>query len=91
MLTTEVENYPGFPEGIMGPELMGHLRAQASRFGAEVLTQKASRVDLSRRPFGIWVGDPQASEATFLARSLKARVRVQAPRHRRAVRRSERP
>ena len=70
MLTTEVENYPGLPEGIMGPELMDHFRAQALRFGAEVLTQKASRVDLSRRPFGIWVGDPQASEATFLARSL---------------------
>jgi thioredoxin reductase (NADPH) len=70
MLTTEVENFPGFVDGIMGPELMQTLREQAARFGAEYLTAKVSRVDLSARPFGIWVGDPDAAEPTYLAESI---------------------
>ena len=57
MLTTEVENFPGFEHGIQGPELMTTMRSQAARFGAEFVTEKVTRVDLSSRPFGVWVGD----------------------------------
>jgi thioredoxin reductase (NADPH) len=70
MLTTDVENYPGFPEGVMGPELMGHFREQALRFGTEVRTEKVSRVDLSRRPFGVWTHDHGAAEPAYLAESI---------------------
>jgi thioredoxin reductase (NADPH) len=70
MLTTEVENFPGFVDGVMGPELMGNFRAQAARFGAEFLTDKVTRIDVSSRPFGIWVGDPEADEPTYRAASV---------------------
>ncbi len=70
MLTTDVENYPGFIDGVMGPELMANFRAQAARFGAELLTERVSRVDLSARPFKLWVGDPEAPEPTYLAASV---------------------
>ncbi|MEN9822024.1 MAG: thioredoxin-disulfide reductase [Ilumatobacteraceae bacterium] len=59
MLTTEVENFPGFPEGVMGPELMMRMREQASRFGAEFLTEKVTRVDFSARPFRVWVREQE--------------------------------
>ena len=65
MLTTDVENFPGFPSGVMGPELMMNFRAQAERFGAEFLTEKVTRVDFSERPFRVWV-----REREFLADSI---------------------
>ena len=65
MLTTDVENYPGFVDGVQGPELMAAFRAQAARFGAEYLTVRATKVDFSSRPFGVWAGDDE-----FRARSV---------------------
>jgi thioredoxin reductase (NADPH) len=62
MLTSEIENFPGFVEGLAGPELMASMRAQAARFGAEFLTTKATRVDFSSRPFRVWAPDPSTGE-----------------------------
>jgi thioredoxin reductase (NADPH) len=70
MLTTDVENYPGFVDGIMGPDLMRIMRDQSIRFGAELRTAKVSRVDLATGPFAAWVGDPGADEPTVEADAL---------------------
>jgi thioredoxin reductase (NADPH) len=70
MLTTDVENFPGFPEGIMGPDLMTNFRQQAERFGADLRSEKVTRVELSSRPFRVWVGDPEAPEPTYLAKTV---------------------
>ena len=59
MLTTEVENFPGFPTGIMGPELMTNFRDQAERFGTEFITEKVTRVDFSSRPFRVYIRDTE--------------------------------
>ncbi|MCE2531011.1 MAG: thioredoxin-disulfide reductase [Acidimicrobiia bacterium] len=63
MITTDVENYPGFPDGIMGPDLMAAFRAQAARFGAEFRTEKVNRVDFSQQPRRLWVGDDDTPSA----------------------------
>ena len=57
MITSDVENYPGYPEGILGPTMMEEFRRQAGRFGAEFVTDDVTRVDFSERPFKVWVGD----------------------------------
>ena len=73
MITSDVENYPGFPEGIQGPELMQKFRDQAERFGATILDRDASRVDFSSRPFGIWVGqDEYRADAVIVATGASA-------------------
>jgi thioredoxin reductase (NADPH) len=74
MLTTDVENYPGFPEGIQGPELMQMFRGQAERFGATTIQADVSRVDLSERPFGVWVDDEEyRAKAVIIATGASAR------------------
>jgi thioredoxin reductase (NADPH) len=69
--TTDVENYPGYPDGVMGPEMMADLRRQAERFGARLLTDQAARIELAREPGGIhrvWVGDDEhRARAVILA------------------------
>jgi thioredoxin reductase (NADPH) len=62
MLTSEIENFPGFVQGLAGPELMANMRAQAERFGAEYLTTKVNRVDFASRPFRVWAPDPSTGE-----------------------------
>ena len=57
MITNDVENYPGFPEKIAGPELMKHFRDQSLRQGVEIRTEDVNKVDFSKRPFRVWAGD----------------------------------
>jgi thioredoxin reductase (NADPH) len=66
MLTTDVENYPGFADGILGPELMEQMEKQAERFGSEVLPVHVTAVDVSTRPFGIWAGDQEWRARTLI-------------------------
>jgi thioredoxin reductase (NADPH) len=74
MITSDVENYPGFAEGIMGPQLMGEFRRQAERFGAEFIADDVTRVDFSERPFRVWVGDDEyRAETVIIATGASAR------------------
>jgi len=75
MLTTDVENYPGFPEGIMGPDLMLRFREQAERFGTTFVTADADRVDLSSRPFTVQVGSEEyRSRALIISTGASAQM-----------------
>jgi thioredoxin reductase (NADPH) len=73
MLTSEVENFPGFPDGIDGPELMAKMRAQAERFGTVVVDQDVDRVDLSKQPFRVWsAGREFTADAVIVATGASA-------------------
>ena len=73
MLTSEVENYPGFPEGIDGPDMMARFRAQAERFGTHIVDIDVDRVDLSERPFRIWArGTEYRGESVIIATGASA-------------------
>jgi thioredoxin reductase (NADPH) len=75
MLTTAVENFPGFKDGIMGPDLMAEMRAQAERFGAEIVRGHVSAVDLSARPFTITMGEEVVkTEALIIATGASAKL-----------------
>jgi thioredoxin reductase (NADPH) len=74
MITSDVENYPGFVDGIMGPELMATMRAQAERFGAELVTDDVTRVDFSGRPLKVYVGDEEhTARAVIVSTGATAR------------------
>lgn len=74
-ITTDVENYPGFPEGIMGPELMEKFRTQATRFGAECHFKHVTKVDFNTRPFKVWVGnDTFTSDSIIIATGASAKM-----------------
>jgi thioredoxin reductase (NADPH) len=66
MITSEVENYPGYVDGIMGPEMMQHFRQQAARFGTEYITDDVTRVDFSERPFKVYVEDEERLARTVI-------------------------
>lgn len=66
MITTEVENYPGFPDGVMGPEMMELFRKQVERFGAKVEDREITKVDFSRRPFRVWAEDEEFQAKTII-------------------------
>ncbi len=74
MITTEVENYPGFPEGVKGPDLMKLFRDQAERFGTRFVTQDVERVDFSSRPFRVWAEEVEyQAQTVIVATGAKAR------------------
>ena len=74
MLTTEVENFPGFPEGIMGPDLMENFRKQAERFGSQIYNEDVTKVDLTQRPFRVWAGDAEfTADSVIVATGASAR------------------
>jgi thioredoxin reductase (NADPH) len=85
MITSDVENYPGYPDGVLGPQMMQDFRAQAERFGAEFLTDDVTRVDFSDQPHRVYVGDDEylartvivATGATARQLGLDSEVRLQ--------------
>jgi thioredoxin reductase (NADPH) len=74
MITSDVENYPGYPEGVLGPEMMKDFRRQAERFGAEFVSDDVTSVDFSARPFSVFVGDDEhQAQAVIVATGAEAR------------------
>ena len=74
MITSDVENYPGYPDGIMGPAMMQDFRRQAERFGAEFLTDDVTKVDFTEHPLRVWVGESEyAAESVIVATGATAR------------------
>ncbi|HYY34095.1 MAG TPA: thioredoxin-disulfide reductase [Gaiellaceae bacterium] len=74
MITSDVENYPGYVDGVLGPEMMQDLRRQAERFGTDFLTDDVTKVDFSDRPFRIWVGDDEyRADAVIISTGANAR------------------
>src|SRR5437867_986985 len=74
MITSDVENYPGYPDGVLGPEMMADFRRQAERFGAEFVTDDVTRVDFSEHPHRVWVGDEEyRADAVIVATGASAR------------------
>jgi len=74
MITSDVENYPGYPDGVMGPEMMAEFRRQAERFGTDFVTDDVTKVDLSARPFRVWVEDDEyRARSVILATGATAR------------------
>jgi len=74
-ITTDVENYPGFPKGVMGPEMMDDFRKQAERFGAECLFKTVDRVEFSKKPFSVWVQNEEyISDSIIISTGASARL-----------------
>jgi thioredoxin reductase (NADPH) len=74
MITSDVENYPGYPDGVLGPEMIAEFRRQAERFGAEFVTDDVTRVDFAERPFSVFVGDDEYhAESVIVATGATAR------------------
>src|SRR5579859_1216988 len=75
MLTSEIENYPGFEHGLPGPDLMAVMKKQAQRFGTEIITKRATRVDLKRRPFSVeWEGGAVHARSVIIATGAKSKL-----------------
>ena len=75
MITSDVENYPGYADGVLGPEMMQEFRRQAERFGTEFITDDVARVDFSERPFRVWIEDEEyRANAVIVATGASART-----------------